>query len=269
MSRERILVTVKTYPTLSRKYGELVCTAGVRDDGSWVRLYPVSFRRLNEEDRYKKFDWIEAELVRNSNDPRPETYYLRNQDDLEVVGHIDTRDHWSQRRRLLLRPGSVFEHLTPLKRAAKVNAASLAVFKPSEVVDFVWEPCTREWEQSKVEAMRQGDLFRPEEWRKTFQLVGKLPYDFSYRFRDADGKRSELQVLDWECGALYWKCLERSGGNEAEALAKVKAKYLDEFSRKDLHFFLGTLRQFHGVSPNPWVIVGVFPIPHEEQPSLW
>ena len=28
MARERVLVTVKTYPTLSRKYGETVCTAG-------------------------------------------------------------------------------------------------------------------------------------------------------------------------------------------------------------------------------------------------
>ncbi len=27
---ERILITVKTYPTLSSKYAELVCTAGVK-----------------------------------------------------------------------------------------------------------------------------------------------------------------------------------------------------------------------------------------------
>src|SRR5438552_18797925 len=33
MAAERILITVKTYPTLSRKYGETVCTAGVREDG--------------------------------------------------------------------------------------------------------------------------------------------------------------------------------------------------------------------------------------------
>jgi len=34
MARERILITVKTYPTLSRKHGETVCTAGIREDGS-------------------------------------------------------------------------------------------------------------------------------------------------------------------------------------------------------------------------------------------
>ena len=31
MPRERVLITVKTCPTRSRKYGETVCTAGVRE----------------------------------------------------------------------------------------------------------------------------------------------------------------------------------------------------------------------------------------------
>ena len=60
--RQRILITVKTYPTLSRKYGETVCTAGLREDGTWVRLYPVPFRRLDQADRYSKYDWIEQAL---------------------------------------------------------------------------------------------------------------------------------------------------------------------------------------------------------------
>jgi len=75
-------------------------------------------------------------------------------------------------------------------------------------------------------------------------------------------------VLDWEVGALYWNCLNRTEGNEAQALAKVRQKYFDAFLLTDLHFFLGTTHQFHFVAPNPWVIVGVFPIPHERQPEL-
>lgn len=38
MPREKILLTVTTYPLPSRSYDELVCTAGVREDGSWVRM---------------------------------------------------------------------------------------------------------------------------------------------------------------------------------------------------------------------------------------
>ena len=33
MSKERVLIAVKAYPTLSKKYAELVCTAGFREDG--------------------------------------------------------------------------------------------------------------------------------------------------------------------------------------------------------------------------------------------
>ena len=39
--------------------------------------------------------------------------------------------------------------------------------------------------------------------------------------------------------------------------------------QKDLHFFLGTTQQWHLVAPNPWVIIGVFPIPHERQLALF
>ena len=77
-----------------------------------------------------------------------------------------------------------------------------------------------------------------------------------------------MQVLDWEVGALFWNCLRNSDQNEQMSLEKVKTKYLDEFLKTDLHFFLGTTQQFHFVAPNPWVIVGAFPIPHETQLSL-
>ena len=103
---------------------------------------------------------------------------------------------------------------------------------------------------------------------RTFELIPKLPYSFSYRFEDATGRRSELQVLDWEAGALYWNCLRSTKGNEPAALAKVRSKYFDDFLKKDLHFFLGTTQRFHRVAPNPWVIVGVFPIPWDSQGRL-
>lgn len=47
MAKTKVLVTVKTYPTLSQKYDELVCTAGFLEDGSWIRVYPVPFRKLD------------------------------------------------------------------------------------------------------------------------------------------------------------------------------------------------------------------------------
>jgi hypothetical protein len=272
MKKERILITVKTYPTLSRKYGETVCTAGVREDGSWVRIYPVPFRRLDEKEQYSKFDWLELRLVRNPSDPRPETFRPADERELHPVGHIGTTDNWRDRRRILLGAARVYDRLDELIAAAKANTISLAVFRPKRVLDFFWETDERQWDPDKVrqmrEATKQYDLFEDNTWRETFRVIDKLPYSFSYKFEDATGRQSELQVLDWEAGALYWNCLRSAGGDEPKALSKVRKKYFDEFLKKDLHFFLGTTQQFHFVAPNPWVIIGVFPIPLETQLSF-
>jgi len=155
---------------------------------------------------------------------------------------------------------------------AKSNQLSLAVFRPSRILDFSWEEETRDWDPRKLHEMRQQfnqlDMFADNAWRHTFEVIPKLPYSFSYKFQDEEGRTSELQVLDWEAGQLYWNCL-RSSQNEQEALNKVKQKYLDAFRTKDLHFFLGTTQQFHFIAPNPWVIIGVFAIPHEIQFELF
>lgn len=92
MKQERLLILVKTYPTLSTKYGETVCTAAMRDDGSWVRLYPVPFRRLGETEQYRKYDWLECRIVRNTQDRRPESYRPVDESELQAVAHIGTQD---------------------------------------------------------------------------------------------------------------------------------------------------------------------------------
>lgn len=273
MAKERILILVKTYPTLSRTYGETVCTAGIREDGSWVRLYPVPFRRLDEAQQYKKYDWIECRLQQNQKDPRPESFRPLDSAELISVDHMDTANEWRERRQLILHKARVYTRLEELISGAKDNQLSLAVFKPAKILGFVWEEDDREWDAGKLQQMRemykQMDMFEDNAWRETFRIIPKLPYSFSYRFQDADNRESKMQILDWEVGALFWNCLKACNGNEALALEKVRAKYLDEFLTRDLHFFLGTTQQFHFVAPNPWVVIGVLPIPHKIQDDLF
>ncbi len=268
-----MLITVKTYPTLSRKYGETVCTAGLREDGSWMRIYPVPFRRLGEEQQYAKYDWIEADFVRGTFDPRPETYHPVDSRALVPSGRMDTTDQWRERRKFVLGKVQIFDRLEPLLVGAKANTLSLALFKPARLLDFIVEDDEPDWPEDKLAQMRarteQGQLFaEDEEWRRTFELIPKLPFRFRYRFEDSAGKSSTLTILDWECGQLYWNCLRRHDGNREVALAKVRQKYFTEFPATDLHFFLGTLQQFHGYSPNPWAIVGLFHPPQQQQLEL-
>jgi hypothetical protein len=192
---------------------------------------------------------------------------------LHPVGHMDTVDQWRERRRLLLQTSKVYTRFQTLIESAKANTLSLAVFKPTKIINFVWEEEEREWDPDKVVEIRdrthQRELFAEDAWRQTFKLIPKLPYSFSYRIADETDQVSEMQVLDWEAGALFWNCLRSSGGDEKTALEKMRLKYRDEFCRCDLHFFLGTTQQFHFVAPNPWVIIGVFPIPYKEQMDLF
>ena len=188
------------------------------------------------------------------------------------AGHIGTASNWRDRRKLLLDTARVYTRLQPLIDGAKANTLSLAVFKPAKITGFICEEEEREWDPAKVAEMRnqtrQVELFAEETWRETFKVIPQLPYSFSYEFEDAEQRKSKLQILDWEIGALFWNCLKRDKDDEKTALEKVRVKYFDQFLKTDLHFFLGTTQQFHFVAPNPWVIIGVFPIPHQAQAQL-
>lgn len=264
MAKTRILIAVKTYPTLSEKYDELVCTAGFREDGSWIRVYPVPFRKLDYSNRYKKWQWITLDVTKNTKDFRKESYRPTNiEDDIEIGEFVDTRKNWDKRKRYALK--HVYYNMTELIEEAKNPeiGTSLAVFKPKEVLDFVWEQCDRDWDKKKLDAVianqAQHSLFDEDATRAFFKVAKKVPYEFSYIFTSEDGKERKLMIEDWELGMLYWNCLEQANGNEDAACQKVREKYFDEMIQKsDFYFFLGTTKRFHNVAPNPFIIIGAF-----------
>jgi len=268
---ERILITVKTYPAISEKYKELACTAGFREDGSWIRLYPIPFRLLKEESRYSKYQWIEVDVDRNKADPRPESFRVLNTDNITLLHKLGTSREWEERRRIVLEKAQVYTNRDKLIKLAHENKTSLAVFKPSKIKDFVIEDADPNWSQDKVTAilndLKQGRLFEDQNI-DDFKMMPKLPKKFSYIFTDDKGVTSKLMIEDWEVGQLYWSCLKNY--SDEEAAIKVKEKYLDDFANtKDLYFFLGTTREWHiRKARNPYVIIGTFHPPHITQPSF-
>ncbi len=268
----KVLITVKTYPTLSRRHTELVCTAGILEDGSWIRIYPAPFRFLNFDQQYRKYQWVELDLEPNPKDRRPETYRPRNIDAIRLGDFVDTARDWAERRRLLLNAEKsiVYTKLEDIIRGANNNAFSLAVFKPAKILKLIAEDTQTDWDLDKREIaeanLNQGSLFEETD-RPDFRIMPKLPVKFSYQFQDASGRKSTLMIEDWEIGQLYWNCLK--DGDKNTAISKVRQKYFDEFVRKrDVYLFLGTTLRWHGHAPNPYVIVGVFYPPFEIQPSL-
>lgn len=137
---------------------------------------------------------------------------------------------------------------------------SLATLKPSEIIDFVIEEDEREWKQKWLDQLQQMNLFHQAVHGGPREVVRKLPYKYSYKFlSEGDDKPRKLMIEDWEIGALYWNCLKRAEGDEEEANKLVRQKYFETFvAKNDLYLFVGTTQQYHNVSPDPFVIIGVF-----------
>ncbi len=273
MAKEKVLIAVKTYPVISESYTELACTAGFREDGSWIRLYPVPFRMLDQDKRYDKYQWVEVDIARSTKDQRPESHKVLNVDGMVLLDKIDTgknRD-WAERRRLILGRNKIYTNKKEIIAKAHANELSLVIFKPAKILGFTIEDAEPDWAPHKLQAiqdkLKQGNLF-DEQNLADFQPVRKLPHKFSYRFLDDEGIESKLMIEDWEIGALYWNCLQAHGA--VEAPKKVREKYMDEIANtKDLYLFLGTTREHHAKrAPNPFVIVGTFYPPHETQASF-
>lgn len=270
MAKTKVLITVKTYPTLSAKYDELVCTAGFREDGTWIRIYPLPFRKKPYHEQYKKYDWIELDLVKNHSDFRPESYRPYSHDsEINIVGHIETAGNWEDRKKICL--GKIYYNLSEVIAEAKDKniCTSLAVFKSTQILDFTAESVERKWDKDKIAKLNQLNLFETTKEGK-FEVVQKLPYKFKFVFKDNQGTESRMMIEDWETGQLYWNCLARHEGNEAKAVADVRKKYFDDFAKtKNLHFFLGTTQQYHNIAPNPFIIIGTFHPKKEIQTRLF
>jgi hypothetical protein len=275
MPRHKVLLTVTTYPLPSRSYDELVCTAGILENGDWIRIYPVplSFllgQRQSGKMQSFKYTWMELDLNPRSDDFRPESFSPKNYDfrDLSLFDQIDTKNNWSLRKEICLK--NVFTNLDALIELSKAPTnKSLATFKPTTIERLEIVEDDPEWKNEWKELRKQGDLFSQDKAPEI--LIPKLPYKFYYRFKDDSGKSRRLMIEDWEIGALYWKCLKASEGDEKQALEKVRQRFEYEFiNKKEIYFFLGTTRQWHmRRSKNPFVIIGVFYPKKESQLKLF
>lgn len=261
----KILIAVKTYPTLSSKYEESVCTAGFTEEGNFIRIYPIPFRNLPYSSQYKKYDWIEIDLKKNVSDYRPESFQpIKLDTEIKIIGHLDTSSNWLKRKDVVLK--NVRNDVTSLIADArdKKKYTSLAVFKPKDIIDFAATSCSREWDAKKTKILEQQNLF---EIRG--KIIRKLPCKFLFKFTDVNDRICNMMIEDWEIGQLFWKYLEKRGDDEIMAVDDVRTKYFTDLAKtKDVYFFLGTTREHHLTSKNPFMIIGLF-YPKKESLNLF
>jgi len=255
MERFKVLITVKTYPIPSAKYDELVCTAGVREDGSFIRLYPINFRDLPYGKQYQKYQWIELRAHKHRRDPRKESY-RPDCESIKLLGKPvpPNRGDWSERAKYALAQASA--SMEELYDQQKRDHTSLGVFRPRKVHDLIITPDSPEWKPSFKAALAQARLW--DDRRVTKEPPRKVPFKFQYQF-ECDDRRCKrnhrMMIEDWELGALYWNLVDK-GASPKEAAQQVKYKFLYDMcgEDKDTHFFVGTIL----AHPRTWVVIGVF-----------
>ena len=251
MSKKNILIIVKTYPEISRKYTETVCTAGVlADSKTFVRLYPIRFRYLEGKMQFKKYQWIRADITKATSDPRPESYNIAP-DSIELRDMIPAGKTWEERCSWLLNEKTVFPSVEALRVAQENDGTSLGIVKP-KIVDriIIRQRDSKEVEEAiakKDSVVNQLDLF--EEKKDLYILPVRIMIEFSCNDSNCTGHK--MSILDWEFAQLYRKVIKGVDWQD-----KIKSKILDEIfaENRDTRIILGNMVSH----PQTFCVLGFF-----------
>ncbi len=246
-----VVPTVKAYPALLSSLEEAVCVAGFRtavlEPPRWVRLFPVPFRELGEEQQFRKWQEITLDAAPSPRDRRPES--LRPSSETIRAGRS-----LPERERRALVDAMPHDSMCGLVAQQHLDGTSLGVVRPREVLDVVVEPrdlSEVRADQQRVEtAAAQQKLFGPE-----LAPLEVLPHRFLYRYRcdepQCGGHRQG--IVDWEISAAYrkWRRLYPE-----DFIERIRRRWLDEMcsADRDTRFFVGNMHQH----PQSFLVLGVF-----------
>lgn len=258
--REELLILVKTNPIPSQKYRETTCVAAVNRAGQLRRLFPVPFRLMTGESRFQKWQWIDAEILKASNDHRPESHKI-DPDTITRGAVIPTRGDWEQR--LTWIEPHILDSFEALENRRQTTGETLGILRPATILGLDVTPVKEvEWSPKELAALQKEGLFDTDEQKQRAQLR-KIPFEFHYRYAfDSPNERREHRhmLTDWEIGALYWNCVS-SHGFAWETPFRHKLE--KELPAKDLLLVMGTMHVF----PQQWLIIGLI-YPPKSQDNL-
>ncbi len=186
-TRKRVLIIGRASPEPSKKHIETVCTGGITESGELLRLYPISLRYLEQEQRYKQWSWAEFDIQKSPSDRRKESYIVQ-QDTISVLRQVESESE----RFHLLSKGIVSDRET-LDIMRQHDRTSIGLVQ-IDVQDFVGKTRRREWSKEKPH-IKQSHLY-----------VEKKPLeqpaiDIQVKFRCKNNpacKAHQCSLIGWE-----------------------------------------------------------------------
>lgn len=241
--KTRVLIWGKTYPELSNRYTETVCTGGLRENGAPIRLYPVPLRYLDGPQQYKLYEWITVPIDKSTKDTRPESYKI-DPARIERGEFVDTdKGTWRRRREMVYRDRSWhFANVGELKAAEKKSKTSIGFVAPGSIdeVQLVQKPDTERIEFDKkkkeLQVKKEADFFDP-----TFKELQYIDHEIRLLWRCAvpcdtcKKNPHDMKVLDW--GLL--ELARRDGWDKAIA----RMQEISNLHEYEFRLFLGNFHQ--------------------------
>ncbi|MCJ7483114.1 MAG: hypothetical protein MUO31_09130 [Thermodesulfovibrionales bacterium] len=247
---KNVLITVKTYPNPSLSHKETVCVAGISDEGKWIRIYPIKFRNLPYDKRFKKYDVIKMKVRKEPRDPRPESYFP-DSDSFELQSQLPSNDGWKKRREWVFKAGS--HSMCDIQEMQKTDHKTLGTVHPKRVLDFLIEDDSAEWSPKLKEVLSQLELFE-----KRTSILEKIPLKFKYKYicSDPNCTGHEQSIFDWEIFALYRQLKKRHQQDIVKIKSDIKKRFFEIMcnEKRDVCFFVGNQHWF----PKSFIILGVF-----------
>lgn len=244
------VILIKAAPVIGRKHGETVCCAGIEISGHWQRMYPVSFRLLDDAKRFGRWDIVKYRWRLPTDDDRVESRHVDSQS-LEIIGAMKKAE----------RANFLDKHIVTSLNSEIEAGRSLALLRP-EIKDFLVVPKSNielVAEQRKIDIYHsQSDMFAPPPGIPRIAC----PYEFKFKYKTDDGDRTGT-CQDWETEATFYKWRNEYG--EEGALSRMRETFGHILPQRGLYFAMGT----HSLHRDTWLINGLVQLQQTQQQSLF
>jgi hypothetical protein len=213
------LIIGRAYPEPSRKHIETVCTGAMTEDGELLRLYPISWRYLNQNQKYRLWTWARFEVKKNPDDHRKESYRVR-EESIAILSRVE-----SPAERFSLLSKAIAPDRETLEHRYRADWTSMGLVE-IEMIDVRISKPRVDWTETKPYT-KQSHLYID------VKPVEQAPVDVKLRFRckgNPNCRGHFCRVIGWEYMEAF-RNFRAKYGSDCEAAVKlneaIKAKFSD------------------------------------------
>jgi hypothetical protein len=263
------MIAVKAAPVPTAQLQESMCVAGIHlgSEPRWIRLFPIPFRDLADDSKFRKYEEVTLQATRPSNDRRPESW-VPIEGSITTGRFFGTEHGWSARRERIAGVGewNMCDLIALNRSGSGSETPSLAVVRPVVPPEVLITPRDQDqldsWRSRAATIANRPSLFDdPHEVKHPYEPA---PWRFRYAYRcRAPGCKGHTQtIVDWEVETL-WRNVRR----QETWRDLMQRKFRDELwaPDRDTVLFVGNM----GQRPHNFLVLGVFWPPQSAiQPSL-